>query len=98
MHTELAAAVHGQPDDLAALSRASSALWLATLSLMTAYMHNTAPAHRYLLAWRIARNLSTLREQECFSASTRESFARLAVHWRHQADALAPNRPKRRGL
>jgi len=98
METELAAAVHTQPDDLAALSRASSALWLATLSLMTAYMRNTAPAHRYLVAWRIARNLSTLREQECFGASTRDSFARLAVRWRHQADALSPTGPRRRGF
>jgi hypothetical protein len=84
--------------DLSALSGASGALWLATLSLMTAFMHTTAPAHRYLLAARIARNLSTLSEQECFSEVTRAKFSRLAVHWREKADALSPNPRKRRGM
>ncbi|AMO23950.1 hypothetical protein GCM10027034_19540 [Ramlibacter solisilvae] len=98
MDDKAPAAAHGPPDDPAALSRASHALWLATLSLMTAYMHNAAPAHRYLLAWRIARNFSTLCEQECFDGNTRARFSRLAARWRRKADALSPTAPRRRGL
>jgi hypothetical protein len=75
----------------ATLQEASSALWLATLSLMTAYMQQQAPAHRYLLARRIARNFTTLREQECFSADTRETFGRLAARWEQKAERLNPN-------
>jgi hypothetical protein len=74
--------------DLDALSRACSSLWLATLSLMTAFMQNTAPAHRLLLARRIARNFATLREQECFSAECRASFSRLALRWQDRAERL----------
>jgi len=36
------------------LAAANRALWTATLALMTAFMQSTAPAHRYLLARRIA--------------------------------------------
>lgn len=72
------------------LAQACTALWLATLSLMTAFMHNTAPAHRFLLARRIARNLDTLRGQQCFSADSRSRFARLARHWDDKARALDP--------
>ena len=43
--------------DTLALSRACSALWTATLSLMAAFMQTSAPAHRYLIARKIARNL-----------------------------------------
>ncbi|MCR6679031.1 hypothetical protein NVV43_26420, partial [Escherichia marmotae] len=43
-----------------ALADACRALWLATVSLMTAFMQTQAPAHRLLLARRIARNLDTL--------------------------------------
>lgn len=74
----------------AALSQASGALWLATLSLMTAFMRTPAPAHRLLLARRIARNFDTLREQECFTAGARASFAMLARRWRRKADLLSP--------
>lgn len=74
--------------DQAALSQACSALWLATLSLMTAFMQTGAPAHRRLLAHRIARNFDTLRSQECFSRRTRASFARLARRWQRRADRL----------
>jgi hypothetical protein len=70
---------------LATLAQASRALWLATLALMTAFMNQQAPAHRYLLASRIARNLRTLGEQECFSADCRERFARLGLRWENQA-------------
>jgi len=84
--------------DLAALSGAGSALWLATLSLMTAFMRTAAPAHRYLLATRISRNFETLCTQECFSAKTRASFSRLSMHWSEKAEALSPNGRKPRGM
>ncbi|MBI5275948.1 MAG: hypothetical protein HY854_05755 [Burkholderiales bacterium] len=64
-----------------ALARACGALWLATLSLMTAYMQQQAPAHRLLLARRITRNLDILSAQECFGASCRARFAHLAQRW-----------------
>jgi hypothetical protein len=67
------------------LPQACTALWLATLSLMTAFMHTGAPAHRYLLASRIARNFDTLRGQECFAPRTRASFAKLASRWQRFA-------------
>jgi hypothetical protein len=57
---------------------------------MTAFMHNAAPAHRFLLARRIARNLDTLHGQECFSPDSRASFARLARRWEAKACALDP--------
>ena len=89
-------------DSAVALERACAALWLATLSLMTAFMQTQAPAHRWLLARRIARNLRTLREQECFSADCRERFARLAQRWEGHAGRLAPHSdassPGSRGL
>lgn len=78
------------------LAQASRALWLATLSLMTAYMQNHAPAHRLLLARRIARNLDTLSRQECFASSCRASFERLAGRWQGRADALTPEGPRPR--
>lgn len=74
--------------DQATLSQACGTLWLATLSLMTAFMQTRAPAHRQLLARRIARNFDTLRSQECFSPRTRASFARLACRWQRRADRL----------
>ena len=73
------------------LARACGALWLATLSLMTAYMQQQAPAHRHLLARRIARNLQTLQEQDCFSLDCRERFARIARRWEQKAHADHPN-------
>jgi hypothetical protein len=81
------------------LALASRALWVATLSLMTAYMQNTAPAHRLLLARRIARNLDTLARQECFATGCRASFERLARRWQARADQLTPEgAAPRRGL
>jgi len=71
------------------LARACSALWLATLSLMTAFMQNTAPAHRYLLARRISRNLQTLGQQDCFAADCRQRFVGLAGRWSAKAEGLA---------
>lgn len=70
------------------LPQASRALWLATLSLMAAFMQTQAPAHRCLMARRIARNFETLREQECFSEDCRRRFARLGARWHAQADRL----------
>ena len=70
------------------LAEASGALWMATLSLMTAFMQTQAPAHRYLMARRIARNFATLREQECFSERSRGSFTRLSSHWNDKANRL----------
>lgn len=75
------------------LARACSALWLATLSLMTAFMQTQAPAHRWLLARRIARNLHTLQAQECFAPECRERFARLARRWEGNAQRLQPVAP-----
>ena len=75
------------------LHEASRALWLATLSLMTAFMQQPAPAHRYLLARRIARNFETLRSQDCFSADCRRRFDRLGSRWQAQADRLRPGEP-----
>lgn len=72
-----------------ALAQACGALWLATLSLMAAFMHTRAPAHRYLLARRIARNLQTLGEQECFSGECRRRFARLGLRWQKRAQLPA---------
>lgn len=69
------------PDAPARLAQACGALWLATLSLMTAYMQQGAPAHRLLLARRIARNLETLSGQECYTAPSRAKFAQLARRW-----------------
>lgn len=76
------------------LAEASRALWVATLSLMTAFMQNTAPAHRYLLARRIARNLDTLARQDCFDAGCRASFTRLARRWQARAEQFAPDSPR----
>ena len=75
---------------VATLAEASRALWLATLALMTAFMQLQAPAHRYLLARRIARNLHMLGEQECFSAECRRRFARLGLRWEHRAQRVRP--------
>ena len=71
-----AAPPHLSTQDAAALADACRALWLATLGLMTAFMQQPAPAHRLLLARRIARNLETLAAQDCFSADCRATFAR----------------------
>ena len=79
------------------LARANRALWVATLSLMTAYMQTAAPAHRYLLARRIARNLDTLSRQDCFDAGCRASFSRLARRWQLRADQAAPEGPRPAG-
>ena len=84
-------------DSSLALTRACSALWVATMALMTAFMQTAAPAHRYLIARRIARNLHTLREQECFTQECRAIFTRLAGHWNEKADALAPEQDRPRG-
>ena len=74
-----------------ALAQACSALWVATLSLMTAFMQTGAPAHRYLIARKIAKNLSMLREEETvFSAECRMIFNNLAQRWSAKADQLAP--------
>ena len=77
------------------LAAANRALWTATLALMTAFMQSTAPAHRYLLARRIARNFETLSGQDCFDASCRASFARLATRWQVRSEQFSPH-PARR--
>lgn len=63
------------------LERACAALWSATLSLLTAYLQQPAPAHRLLLARRIAANFGTLSQQQSFSPASRASFARLHERW-----------------
>jgi hypothetical protein len=85
--TPLPSAAAGPTAEAAvALAAANRALWLATLSLMTAFMQMQAPAHRLLLARRIARNFDTLSRQECFDEGTRASFARLQVRWQAHAE------------
>jgi hypothetical protein len=84
-------------DDARALSRACAALWVATLSLMTAFMQTAAPAHRYLIARKIAKNLGILREQDCFTAECRMIFANLALRWNAKADRLAGHEDRPRG-
>jgi hypothetical protein len=77
-------------NDHVVLLRACTALWLATLSLMTAFMHNAAPAHRLLIARKIAKNLSMLREEEqVFTADCRLIFSDLAQRWNDKANQLA---------
>lgn len=81
------------------LSQACTALWRATLSLMTAFMHQPAPAHRYLMARKIAANFTLLQDQPCFTKQARASFARLATRWSDKADRLSPHQDKpRRGF
>lgn len=79
------------------LSRACGALWIATLSLMAAFMQTSAPAHRCLLARKISRNLATLQEQECFTLACRASFSRLSRHWNEKAEQLARQEDRPRG-
>src|SRR3954471_23539842 len=77
------------------LQEASRSLWLATLALMTAYMQQQAPAHRYLLARRIARNCDPLHARDCFSPDCRQRFARLGSRWQRTADRLREGPPPR---
>ena len=91
MEQALATRPTSQADDMAALSRACSALWTANLSLMTAFMQTQAPAHRYLLARRIVRNFETLADQPCFTTASRQSFDRLAGRWAVKAERLSPH-------
>ncbi|HXE48986.1 MAG TPA: hypothetical protein VN663_11475 [Ramlibacter sp.] len=83
--------------DAIALSRACTALWMATLALMTAFMQTGAPAHRYLIARKIAKNLGILREQDCFTAECRMIFSNLSRRWNAKADQLAQNEDRPRG-
>jgi hypothetical protein len=58
---------------------------------MTAFMQTAAPAHRLMLARRIARNFATLRDQpECFTPGARASFAALADRWQLKVERLSP--------
>ena len=79
------------------LSRACAALWTATLALMTAFMQNPAPAHRLLIARKIAKNLKVLHEQECFTTECRMIFSNLAQRWTAKADLLDPQDEQTRG-
>lgn len=76
------------------LAAANRALWTATLALMTAFMQTPAPAHRYLLARRIARNFDTLSGQECFDQGCRATFARLAKRWHARSQQFSPTPPR----
>lgn len=79
------------------LSRACAALWTATLALMTAFMQTPAPAHRLLIARKIAKNLNVLNEQECFTTECRMIFSNLAQRWTANADQLARHEDHPRG-
>ncbi len=79
------------------LSRACAALWTATLALMTAFMTTSAPAHRYLIARKIARNLGTLQQQDCFTVECRMIFSNLSERWTAKADLLASQEDRPRG-
>ena len=83
--------------DALALSRACTALWMATLALMTAFMQTGAPAHRCLIARKIAKNLRILREQDCFTAECRMIFSNLSQRWNAKADQLARHEDRPRG-
>ena len=83
--------------DALALSRACTALWLATLSLMAAFMQTSAPAHRYLIARKIGRNFATLRQEDCFTNECRTSFAKLSQLWNDKADQLVRQEDQPRG-
>ena len=87
----LAAALASAPAAVQ-LAQANRALWVATLSLMTAFMQTAAPAHRYLLARRISRNFETLSRQDCFDVGCRASFGRLAQRWHTRSEQLSPRR------
>ena len=78
------------PADMAALADACNALWLATLSLMTAFMQTPAPAHRLMLARRIARNFATLSGEPCFTRESQASFERLQARWQRKVQLLSP--------
>jgi hypothetical protein len=82
------------------LASAYRALWLATLSLMTAFMQTQAPAHRHLIAGRIGRNFETLSHpNDCFDSGCRATFAGLAQHWAQKAEQFAPqSRDERKGV
>lgn len=81
------------------LSRACAALWTATLALMTAFMQNPAPAHRVLIARKIAKNLKVLHEQDCFTTECRMIFSNLAQRWTAKADLLSrPDDPPHGGF
>lgn len=79
------------------LPQACAALWTATLALMTAFMQNPAPAHRYLIARKIAKNLKLLHEQDCFTTECRMIFSNLAQRWTAKADLLARDEDRPRG-
>jgi len=100
MHNETAAhtaAEEARASEKLALSQACSALWVATLALMTAFMQTTAPAHRYLIARKIAKNLAMLREEEAvFSAECRMIFSNLGQRWTAKAEQLAPGQDRPR--
>ena len=83
--------------DAIKLSRACTALWMATLSLMTAFMQTPAPAHRYLIARKISKNFALLHEQECFTVECRMTFNKLAQRWTRKAEALAHQEDRPRG-
>ena len=87
MIVEPAAAADNQEQ---ALARACHALWSANLSLMVAFMQQPAPAHRLLLARRIARNFDTLKGEACFTPATRESFVQLSQRWHEKVRRLSP--------
>ena len=93
-----AATQAGQPENSdVTLSRACAALWTATLALMTAFMQTPAPAHRYLIARKIAKNLHLLHEQDCFTAECRMIFSNLSHRWNAKADELAPRQDRPHG-
>lgn len=89
------AQAHASPAAL--LAQANRALWVATLSLMTAYMQTAGPAHRYLLARRISRNFDTLSRQDCFDTGCRASFRRLSQRWQARSEQFAPEGPRPAG-
>jgi hypothetical protein len=82
------APVSNDPAQMQALAQACQSLWSATLSLMTAFMQTPAPAHRLMLARRIACNFCTLADQPCFDDKTRASFSRLNARWTTKVERL----------
>jgi hypothetical protein len=70
---------------------------MATLSLMTAFMQNPAPAHRVLIARKIAKNPGFLHEQDCFTAECRMIFSNLSQRWTAKANQLAQQEDRPHG-
>jgi hypothetical protein len=65
---------------------------------MTAFMQTSAPAHRHLIARKIAKNLGMLCQESCFTTVCRMIFSNLSQRWTVKADQLAQEERPRGGV